>query len=260
MAESQASIPETHDVTPPSFRHRTLRGAWRAIAGVARGKSADIAPELPPGNIPLLRKQIRECVEVRGGEVSTRARAAALGATYLSLSKDGHRGFLEVLADETEIEPGPVKEAISGLEAATDRHSRQQAERVLRVALRSPRIKLYRRFTALPQGVKCLIDLRADLLGFRREEASLDVREGSSFDVLEDELESLLTSWFDVGFLELKRIEWDSPASLLEKLIDYEAVHQIQGWDDHRDRHHAVRAPWLQRRHDEGARQSRRRQ
>ena len=236
MAESQASIPETPDVASPSFLHRTLRGAWRAIAGVARGKSADIAPELPPGNIPRLRKQIRECVEVRGGEVSTRARAAALGATYLSLTRDGRRRFLQVLADETEIEPGPVKEAISGLEAATDRHSRQRAERVLRVALRSPRITLYRRFTALPQGVKYLVDLRADLLGFRREEASLDVREGSPFDVLEDELKSLLTSWFDVGFLKLKRIEWDSPASLLEKLIDYEAVHQIQGWDDLKNR------------------------
>ncbi len=228
MAELQAIAPENHDVASPSFLHRTLRGAWRAIAGVARGKSADIAPELPPGNIPRLRKQIRECVEVRGGEVSTRARAAALGATYLSLTKDGRRRFLEVLADETGIEPGPVKEAISGLEAATDRHSRQQAERVLRVALRSPRIKLYRRFTALPQGVKYLVDLRADLLEFRRED--------SSFGVLEDELESLLTSWFDVGFLELRRIEWDSPASLLEKLIDYEAVHQIQGWDDLKNR------------------------
>ncbi len=228
MAESQAIVPETHDVASPSFLHRTLRGAWRAIAGVARGKSADIAPELPPGNIPRLRKQIRGCVEARGGEVSTRARAAALGATYLSLTKDGRRRFLEVLADETELDPGPVKEAITGLDHATDRHARQQAERVLRVALRSPRIKLYRRFTALPQGVKFLVDLRADMLEFRRED--------SSFDVLEDELESLLTSWFDVGFLELRRIEWDSPASLLEKLIDYEAVHQIQGWDDLKNR------------------------
>ena len=228
MAQSSASTPETHRAPSASFLNRTLRGAWRAIAGVARGKSAEFAPELPAENIPRLKKQIRECVEVRGGEVSTRARAAALGATYLSLSSEGRRRFLNVLAAETQIEPGPVKEAISALDDATDRQARQHAERVLRVALRSPRITLYRRFTALPQGVKYLVDLRADLLTFGRED--------SSFDVLEDELKSLLTSWFDVGFLELNRLEWNSPASLLEKLVDYEAVHQIQGWDDLKNR------------------------
>ena len=91
MAQSSASTPETHGAPSASFLNRTLRGAWRAIAGVARGKSAEFAPELPAENIPRLKKQIRECVEVRGGEVSTRARAAALGATYLSLSSEGRR-------------------------------------------------------------------------------------------------------------------------------------------------------------------------
>jgi len=54
--------------------------------------------------------------------------------------------------------------------------------------------------------------------------------------VLEAELKSLLLSWFDFGFLELKRIEWDSPASVLEKLIEYEAVHRIHGWEDLKNR------------------------
>jgi malonyl-CoA decarboxylase len=49
---------------------------------------------------------------------------------------------------------------------------------------------------------------------------------------LDDDLRALLTSWFDVGFLELKRITWDAPAALLERLIAYEAVHEIQSWDD----------------------------
>jgi malonyl-CoA decarboxylase len=47
---------------------------------------------------------------------------------------------------------------------------------------------------------------------------------------------SLLVSWFDVGFLELRRITWDSPASLLEKMIAYEAVHPIKSWDDLKNR------------------------
>ena len=53
---------------------------------------------------------------------------------------------------------------------------------------------------------------------------------------MEDELKSQLVSWFDYGFLELRRIEWNSPAALLEKLIEYEAVHQIHGWDDLKNR------------------------
>ncbi|MEE2638401.1 MAG: malonyl-CoA decarboxylase, partial [Acidobacteriota bacterium] len=151
-----------------------------------------------------------------------------LGETYLSLTRDARRRFLGLLAAETPGDPRPVQEAIAGFNEATDQGARQHAERVLRIALRSPRVTLYRRFTALPQGVKFLVDLRADLLEFRREDPSLDV--------LEDELKSLLVSWFDVGFLELTRIEWDSPASLLEKLIHYEAVHRIQGWEDLKNR------------------------
>src|SRR3546814_9825577 len=50
--------------------------------------------------------------------------------------------------------------------------------------------------------------------------------------VLEHELESLLSNWFDVGMLELRPITWDSPASLLEKLIQYEAVHEIRSWEE----------------------------
>ena len=53
---------------------------------------------------------------------------------------------------------------------------------------------------------------------------------------LDKDLEGLLSAWFDVGLLELRPLTWDSPASLLEKLIIYEAVHEIQSWDDLRHR------------------------
>src|SRR3546814_19012879 len=53
---------------------------------------------------------------------------------------------------------------------------------------------------------------------------------------LDKDLESLLSAWFDVGLLELRPLTWDSPASLLEKLITYEAVHEIRSWDDLRHR------------------------
>jgi malonyl-CoA decarboxylase len=80
----------------------------------------------------------------------------------------------------------------------------------------------------LPEGVKFLLDLRADLLALLPQEPALEV--------LRVELDGLLGSWFDPGFLELRRITWYSPALVLEKLIAYEAVHPIESWNDLRNR------------------------
>ena len=85
------------------------------------------------------------------------------------------------------------------------------AEAELRAALRSARIRILTQFNAIPQGVKFLVDLRADLLRYLEEDHELAP--------LDRELESRLTAWFDVGFLELQRITWNAPAALLEKLI-----------------------------------------
>ena len=76
--------------------------------------------------------------------------------------------------------------------------------------------------------MKFLVDLRADLLALATDDPLLQG--------LELDLKELLASWFDVGFLELHRITWDAPASLLEKLARYEAVHEIRGWTDLKNR------------------------
>ncbi|QJP64473.1 malonyl-CoA decarboxylase [Bordetella holmesii] len=88
--------------------------------------------------------------------------------------------------------------------------------------------RLFKRFNAQPEGLRFLVSLRADMLRWRKQVAGLQA--------LEPVLEELLLSWFDVGLLELRPLTWDSPASLLEKLIQYEAVHAIQSWDDLRHR------------------------
>src|SRR5690606_1912492 len=89
-------------------------------------------------------------------------------------------------------------------------------------------LKLFKRFNALPDGLRFLVALRADMLRWRKQVAGLQA--------LDKDLESLLSAWFDVGLLELRPLTWDSPASLLEKLIIYEAVHEIRSWDDLRHR------------------------
>lgn len=88
--------------------------------------------------------------------------------------------------------------------------------------------QLFRRLYAQSDNLELMVQLRADMLRWHTNEASLST--------LEQPLAALLSSWFDVGMLEMRHINWDSPASLLEKLIQYEAVHEIRSWEDMRRR------------------------
>ncbi|MCG5239048.1 malonyl-CoA decarboxylase [Azospirillum doebereinerae] len=217
---------------PPGFFDRALdnlRTHWREIAASARGVvGAAPRTHLPKEDAERLKEQIEACLEARGGEVSARARAAQLGRTYLALDPQGRRNFLMMLARDFDVERAAVDEAMATFQAATDPVARGHAERALRRALEPPRVRLLTQFNALPEGVKFLVDLRTELMEMARGEPLLQA--------LEDDLKNLLRSWFDVGFLEMHRITWDSPASLLEKLIKYEAVHEISGWQDLKDR------------------------
>ena len=207
-----------------------LRGAWNEIAGAAAGVFASTpGPSLPEDDAAKLRVQMRDCLEGRGGEVSARARAAALGRAYLALNREGRRRFLRILAGEFDVDQAAVDRSVEVLRQADGNDlARRQAERGLRAALEAPRVKLLTQFNGLPEGVKFLVDLRVELVGLAREDVVLAD--------LESDLKGLLTSWFDVGFLELERITWNSPAALLEKLIAYEAVHEINGWNDLKNR------------------------
>lgn len=183
---------------------------------------------LTPRGIEKLRAQLRECAEGQGGEVSARGRAARLAETYLGLDEAGRQQFLKVIALEFGPNPAKVAEAHAAYQAAVGTADQWKAEAAMRAAMRSSRIRILTQFNAIPQGVKFLVDLRADLLRYLENDRELAV--------LDRELESRLSAWFDVGFLELQRITWNSPASLLEKLIEYEAVHEIRSWTDLKNR------------------------
>jgi malonyl-CoA decarboxylase len=92
----------------------------------------------------------------------------------------------------------------------------------LRAALTPPADTLLHLFTGLDGGVKFLVDLRADVLRLGTDDR-VD---------LDQELMSHIETLFDVGLLSLRRITWNAPASLLEKLAEYEAVHAIASWED----------------------------
>src|SRR5215469_10069762 len=206
-----------------------LRSAWRETAESARGVLAGSPRSELSGDDPdRLRQQMLSCLDGRGGEVTARARAADLGRTYLALDSPGRERFLILLASEFDVDRREIDRCCSALLGASGSDQRMAAERALRVALEPPRINLLRRFNALPEGVKFLVDRRAELIDLGQRDATLAG--------LEDDLKRLLANWFDIGFLELKRITWESSAALLEKLMAYEAVHEIRGWTDLKNR------------------------
>lgn len=190
---------------------RSLVGAWRGIA--VGDETAQLARDglTDPKGIERLRALFVECLEARGGEVSARARAAALGRLYLGFDDAGKKAFLQVLANGFAADDVALETAIADVQRAAEPATRHKAQRALRLALTPPRQRLLTQFTALPQGVKFLVDMRADALRFCKDLPELAI--------VEADLEDLLVGWFDVGFLELQRISWNSPAALLEKLI-----------------------------------------
>ena len=195
----------------------------KSLVGGKHGRQS-----MTPKLLAQLRQQLQECAAGTGGEVAARGRAAKLGETYLGLDDAGRHEFLRRIALDFGPDPAEVAEAHRAYQSAAGTPGQWDAEAGLRAALRSARIRILTQFNALPQGIKFLVDLRADLLRFLDKDEELAV--------LDRELESRLTAWFDVGFLELQRITWHSPASLLEKLIQYEAVHEIRSWSDLRNR------------------------
>ena len=174
-----------------------------------------------------IEQQMRACLAGRGGEVSARNRAAILAQSYLLLDDAGRIEFLRTLAG-FDSDPALVAAAFASVQAETDPAGRAAATAGLRRALETPRLRLLSQFTTIPEGMKFLVDLRALLLTRTRGDKQLAA--------LDSDLRGLLASWFDLGFLDLARIDWSSPADLLEKLVTYEAVHAIRSWTDLKNR------------------------
>ena len=197
--------------------------AIRRIATVWRDMASTVSVDEDQG----IAGQMRACLEARGGEVSARNRAAKLAQTYLGLDDAGRRAFLLDLA-AFDSDAGAAARAFGAVQEAAGPAERAVAQVALRRALEPPRVRLLTQFTTIPDGMKFLVDLRATLLSLKGSDPWLAA--------LESDLKQLLASWFDVGFLELQRIDWHSPAILLERLVGYEAVHEIRSWSDLKNR------------------------
>lgn len=122
----------------------------------------------------------------------------------------------------------PDAEAIDRAVARWNEKRDEAAVLALHDATLAPCARLIEQLNLAPGGTRRLLAMRTDLLAAKEQTADLRA--------LDEALEDAFTAWFNAGFLELRRIGWDSPAALLERIIRYEAVHAIQGWDDLRRR------------------------
>jgi len=163
------------------------------------------------------------------GEVSGRHLATEILTEYKSLEPAAVTAFFNLLVQEFSPDPAEVGKAGDAYRKEPTPENLARLQDVVE----PPRQELIRRLNMAPGGTRALVEMRAFLL----KEA--DRHPGWA--PISADLAHLLTSWFNRGFLVLRRIDWQTPASVLEKLIEYEAVHQIQGWHDLRRRLEADR-------------------
>ena len=158
------------------------------------------------------------------GEASGVALAADLLAAYGAQPEAGIDAFFAALADDFGADPEPLAAAANQF---LKTRSPDDAERLHDLA-EPRRQELLRRLNLAPGGTAALVAMRGDLLQRLKDHPELAA--------VDRDFVHLFTSWFNRGFLVLRRIDWQTPAAILEKIIRYEAVHEIRGWEDLRRR------------------------
>lgn len=208
--------------------HDNPRSAPARLRARPAGAAAPPARHPVIGDTEDVRRIVTDWFSTTHDFVADRGQIASLIQAYGGSSDDVRMSLLAALATDFGPADERIRQAIDDYVGAAARGERRHAVTELRHAIASPLRGLLARFNAAPEGMKFLLELRADVLRFIHKEPDLAI--------LDLELHALLAGWFDHGFLELQRISWSAPAALLEKLIGYEAVHEIRSWSDLRNR------------------------
>ena len=200
------------------------RGALELVMGSRLGKllgRMGVSPRLA-GSDGLL--------DLAGALLSLRGRASgpALASAFFDLYEACDLAErLRFLARLHALYPRDAS-AIDAAIARWQEHRDEASAQALNDASESPCLKLINMLNLAPNGTRRLLAMRSDLLAAPRGASGLKA--------LDAEFQDAFEAWFNAGFLEMRRIGWDSPAAVLEKIIQYEAVHSIAGWDDLRSR------------------------
>ncbi len=218
MADNTAS-PLTSPTASPFHRAlKSVLSVGRELLAKQKG-----VPKLVAGSAESLTALCQELLNHRG-EASGLALAEEIAAAYSELGEAQKLQFLLSLANDFTVDPQGVVESAARYR---DDPSQDNLEQIAH-AVEAPRKKLFRRINMAPEGTRTLVALRGDVLALSREYPELKG--------LDSDLKHLFVYWFNKGFLDLRQIDWSSPANVLERLIEYEAVHEINGWEDLRGR------------------------
>jgi malonyl-CoA decarboxylase len=200
------------------------RSTRERLDGILRHKEEALSPR-------VLRRTLQELqaiVDPRVSEVEGGRRAKGLAGWYAQATPEQRRDCWLLMSEQFMAKPDVVKAEQAKYAALVGTPDEAAAEVRLRKATVSPRRRLLQRFSVFPEGIRFLVDMRAQMLPHLKSDKRLQA--------LDVEMEYMFSTWFDIGFLELRRISWDSPASMIEKLIQYEAVHDIKSWADLKNR------------------------
>jgi malonyl-CoA decarboxylase len=158
------------------------------------------------------------------GEASGVALAREILSRYAELKTGPRIAFFEALAKRFGPDRARMNAAVAAWESAPSDLTAAEVHR----ASEPRRLELFRRLNLAPGGTAALVHMREQLMD------AMDHRDDLA--VVDDGFLHLFSSWFNRGFLVLRSIDWSTPASLLEKIIRYEAVHAIRDWNDLRAR------------------------
>jgi malonyl-CoA decarboxylase len=218
-APASAGEPAIETIAEPASRSTRER-----LAARLRQRQEALSPR-------VLRRTLAELqaiVDPKVSEVEGGRRAAGVAQWYARATPDQRRDCWQLMSEQFVADPQTVRAAQAQFAAAVGTPDEAAAEVQYRRATVSPRRRLLQRFSANPGGIRFLVDMRAELQPHLKADRRLRA--------LDVEMEYMFSTWFDVGFLDLRRISWDSPASLVEKLIKYEAVHDVRSWADMKNR------------------------
>lgn len=160
----------------------------------------------------------------RRGEASGMALAGDILERWRRSDEDDRRAFMTMLLEK--LGPDPER-----LERAIEAYREERSPRTLRelhVAAEPRRQELIRRLNLAPNGIATLVQMREALLDYKANDPDLEA--------VDADFSHLFGSWFNRGFLVLTPIDWSAPANVLEKIIRYEAVHEIGDWNELRRR------------------------
>lgn len=158
------------------------------------------------------------------GEVSGATLARKILDKYSGLDDDGRYGFFKYLASDLDVDPNAIRRALTTYENTATK----EAYSAFMDASEPKRQELVRRLNQVPAATGRLVEMRRELLKFAKKDKRL-----AAVDL---DFRHLFVSWFNRGFLVLSPINWQTSADILEKIIQYEAVHEITSWEQLRAR------------------------